>query len=456
MKKKLAAIIYFIGFSISTASAGPLSISTANPRYFTDGKKIILLTGSHTWNNLVDMSPIQKQLNYSSYLEFLEKNNHNFFRLWAWELTTWDTHVFGSKEPNAVIHKINLLPYLRTGPGVALDGELKFDLKKLNPAYFNRLQSRVKAAQDKGIYVSVMLFEGWGLQKLNRHKGWESNPFNPKNNINHTNGERQEVHTLRHPVITEIQKNYVREIVNTVNSFDNVLYEIANESHSGSTAWQYEMINFIHHLESNKPKQHPVGMTAQLGKEKNDAPLFNSPADWISPSEESYKKAPTAATGNKVIISDTDHLFGIGGSADWVYKTFMSGMNPIFMDTYLKNVLTWSGRVDSDKFPPIRKALGDVRAWSEEINLIGMTPQPNLCSSSYCLANIGKEYLVYFPPNKNTVTIKLPKGNYIAQWFDINSRKKSSHEQFDHNTGRKSFKTTSPSLLHITLNNTKE
>jgi len=32
---------------------GPVRLSAANPRYFTDaGGKAILLTGSHTWGNL--------------------------------------------------------------------------------------------------------------------------------------------------------------------------------------------------------------------------------------------------------------------------------------------------------------------------------------------------------------------------------------------------------------------
>jgi len=36
----------------------PLRPHPANPRYFTDGTgRAILLTGSHTWNNLVDMGP---------------------------------------------------------------------------------------------------------------------------------------------------------------------------------------------------------------------------------------------------------------------------------------------------------------------------------------------------------------------------------------------------------------
>ena len=35
---------------------GPLRVHPDNPRYFTDGSgRAVYLTGSHTWNNLVDM-----------------------------------------------------------------------------------------------------------------------------------------------------------------------------------------------------------------------------------------------------------------------------------------------------------------------------------------------------------------------------------------------------------------
>ena len=55
------------------------------------------------------------------------------------------------------------LPFLRTGPGVALDGKPQFDLSQFDPNYFDRLRSRVLQARDRGIYVSVMLFNGWSV-----------------------------------------------------------------------------------------------------------------------------------------------------------------------------------------------------------------------------------------------------------------------------------------------------
>jgi hypothetical protein len=156
-------------------------------------------------------------------------------------------------------------PWKRTGPGTALDGQPKFDLHQFDPAYFDRLRQRVRAAQDRGIYVGIMLFEGWGLQHL--PEAWKSHPFHPSNNIQGLDGDAGGdgrgllTHTLKLPAVTRLQEAYVRQVIDTVNDLDNVLYEIINESGAYSIEWQYHLIRFIKAYQQDKPQQHPVGMT---------------------------------------------------------------------------------------------------------------------------------------------------------------------------------------------------
>ena len=78
-------------------AAGPLIVSSTNPRYFTpasgpDAGRAVYLTGSHIWNNLHDgMGPgpsgsVQDEpLDFGAYLRFLTERGHNFIRLWRWE-----------------------------------------------------------------------------------------------------------------------------------------------------------------------------------------------------------------------------------------------------------------------------------------------------------------------------------------------------------------------------------
>ncbi|MBE9512376.1 MAG: hypothetical protein IMY71_16000 [Bacteroidetes bacterium] len=440
---------------------GPLRVSKENPRYFTnDGGKAVYLTGSHTWNNLVDMSPADppEKFDFVHYLQWMKKYNHNFIRLWAWDLLNWDTR--GNREDEAKIHKVVPHPWARTGPGNALDGNPKFDLHQFDPAYFDRLKQRVKLAADTGIYVSIMLFEGWGLQYS--PDAFENHPFHPANNINGINGDSNndengvEIHTLGNKEITLIQEEYVKKVIETVNEFDNVLYEISNENHPPSTEWQYYMITFIKNYEKKLAKQHPVGMTFQYEGGENSI-LFHSPADWISPNREGgYRDNPPPSDGSKVIIIDTDHLGGIWGNQAWVWKSFLRGLNPIFMDTYECKVLTGknilTGKFDPGWVEPIRKSMGYTLMFARRMDLIHMIPSPDLASSNYCLANKGKEYLVYLPEGREVV-IDLGDaiGPFQVEWFNPDNGEFKESETIK---GGSKLSLTSPfgatdALLHL-------
>ncbi len=414
----------------STAT-GPLKVHPDNRRYFTDGSgKAIYLTGSHTWSNLVDMGPADPppRFDFAAYLDFLERLGHNFIRLWTWESTTWDTRGNNPQWRKEKPHHAAPQPWARTGQsavgtlGPALDGKPKFDLTKFNPDYFRRLRSRVEAAGKRGIYVSIMLFEGWGLQFS--PGAWESHPFHPDNNVNGIDGDRNgdgkgiEIHALASPKVTARQEAYVRKLVDTVNDLDNVLYEISNENHPPSTRWQYHVVRYVHDYERRKPKQHPVGMTFQYRGGSNRT-LFESPADWISPNHEGgYRDNPPAADGSKVVLSDTDHLWGIGGNQAWVWKSFLRGLNPIFMDPYDGVVL--GARLDP-KWDPVRLNMGHTLRYANRLNLAAATPQNELASTGYCLAGRGKkktEYLVYLPSGgKVTVNLSAAKGRLAVEWF---------------------------------------
>ena len=303
---------------------------------------------------------------------------------------------------------------------------LKFDMERFNPEYFTRLEERVKLARDAGIYVSVMLFEGWGLQFS--PGAFESHPFHPDNNINGINGDANgdgsatEIHTMGDIRINSIQKAYVMHVIDVLNKYDNVLYEISNENHPPSTEWQYDMIRFIKNYEMSLPKQHPVGMTFQYRGGSNKV-LFDSPADWISPYPEGgYRDNPPPADGSKVIITDTDHLWGLGGNPGWIWKSFLRGMNPLFMDPYDCRVL--ANACDEAWLESMRKGQGFTLMIADRTDLISMVPHPELASTSYCLANKGLEYLVYLS-DTSTVTIDLENapGKFTAEWFDTGTGK---------------------------------
>jgi hypothetical protein len=458
----LAGFTAGISAPLAAPAAGPLRVHPDNPRYFTDGTKsptgalrAVYLTGSHTWNNLVDMSRDNDpaHFDFGGYLDFIERHGHNFIRLWAWDSTVWDTRANGDLGKDFV-HKVAPMPWRRTGPGTAIDGGLKFDLMKFEPAYFERLRDRVSAAGRRGIYVSVMLFEGWGLMHGNQGRAapggwaWRSHPFHPDNNINVTADDRspaEHVHRLGNQSVNDLQAAYIRRVVDTVNDLDNVLFEVINEG--GEKSWDWWVVETIRQHEKLKPKQHPIGLTGHGAEKLPD--MLASTAEWTSPGRiDGYAETPPAWSEKKVSLLDTDHIWGVGGNAAWVWKSFLRGHNPIFMDPYDGSVL---GKPGDKQWEPIRRALGESRRIAQRIDLAALRPMPDISSTGFCLANPGTEYLVYQPKVGEGFSVEMKAGKYRFGWLSTKAGADGGSGEVTVPDGTRSFKAPfdGDAVLHL-------
>lgn len=245
-----------------------------------------------------------------------------------------------------------------------------------------------------------------------------------------------------------------------------MLYEVANESSGDnadfvqlpdgssipmpvgdSTQWQYWVIDFVKQYEQQMGyDKHPVGMTMQYpvpDQSKVNDPLFNGPADWISPGFDDHVFTgspedpmpgksrwftnPPANDATKVVITDTDHYAPGMGDALWAWKSFLRGHNPILMDFGIIDVVNpldpSLGIPSYESFEPARYAMGDTLRFAQRMKLIQMEPRGDLTSTGYALANPGKEYLVLKPSETaDPFTVTLDAGTYTAEWFSVDSR----------------------------------
>jgi hypothetical protein len=407
-------------------ATGPLRRCETNPRYFADPSgKAVFLAGSHTWHNfqdnghrLPDSQDPPPRFDYEAYLDLLEKYHHNFVRLWRWEAPKWT-----DAQPPGTIKYCQPHPWKRTGPGTAVDGKPKFDLTAFDPDYFDRLRQRIALARDRGIYVSIMLFEGWELQFTD---AWRYHPFHGPNNVNgiHADpaGRGLLYNQLREDAtgqrVLKLQEAYVSKVIDTVADLDNVLYEVCNEAGASSTPWQYHMIDFIHAYESKKPKRHPVGITFMYPGGTNRI-LIDSPADWISPNpgspDEDYKFRPSARDVGKVVVNDTDHLWGhTGGDSVWVWKSFLRGLNVLFMEELLPSP-TWQDSA--------RVAMGQTRELSERIDLAHVYPVPALAQTGYLLTDRSHCYVAYQDGSQGEFWVDLTgtSGAFSVEWLDTSN-----------------------------------
>jgi hypothetical protein len=384
----------------------PLRVHPTNPRWLADeAGRAVYLTGSHHWDVLVDNGERPGAFDYAGYLDRLVGWGHSCVRMWTHE---------------AWVHELSHSPWERPGPGTAADGRPRYDLERFDAAYFERLRSRVAAAGERGLHVIVMLFNGWSLRDNGDGNPWPRHPFHPDNNRNGIDGDPDDrgdgddVHGLRVPAITRLQRLYVERVVAAVGDLDCVLWEISNESPGGSRDWQRHLLRHLRACEaasgaaSGRPV-HPAGLTSCFpGGDNTD--LLASPADWASPNRHGgWMRTPPPNDGSKVVLLDTDHLWGIGGDAAWVWRAFLNGHQPLYMDP-----------LDADPVrEAARRAMGVARRLADRIDLAAAVPRPELASSGCCLAALvaGSEELVAWSARRRLrLDLRALGGSFAAEW----------------------------------------
>jgi hypothetical protein len=426
----------------------PLKVSK-NPNYFQDASGTpLILCGSQTWNTLQDWGTegVVQPLDFDAFVNFLKSHRHNFTLLWFTELP-----VFGglpSTETNPPDFTVGPFPWMRTGPGLATDGGLRFDLTKFNPAYFDRLRSRVEALNKAAIYVGVYVFTAEFVLRF-RFAG-DGYPFSGPNNINgiddgYRGGPAESgpasVTMTASNAMTDVQDAYVRKLIDTLNDLPNVLWITSEEAPKGSEWWNAHLISLIRAYEEGKRWQHPIGYAVLA--DMKDSTIHNSDADWVAPGAK-LSSERTRGTGNptyKVNINDSDHsYFGMWNDTpqvnrNYAWENFMTGNQILFMDPYLvyyprqnRNLclspVHGIGSTPDARWENFRCNLGYILRYSRQVNLANVTPRSSLSSTKYCLAQtpaIGAEYLVYAPAGGSfTVDLSaMPAARRLAvEWFN--------------------------------------
>jgi len=375
-----------------------LTVSSANPRYFQDaGGNLVYLVG---WYD--NFSP-QSGGDWPATLSAISTYELNCVRLW-------------------VRHHVEKTPNTFTAAGGGT-----FDLTVPNPAYLAALRSACVDLNALGAYATVMFWQGWSLIDNGWGNGFLLCPFKSSLNINGINGdwynadsyglEVDEVygHTATsltgagaaELAIRTVQRGYIRAVIDTLNDLDNIIWEVSNEDRftNPNKIFQEWVANEIRTYEAGKAKQHPVGITATY----NDTAEVNTwlrttSADWIAVTKgEGYDTIPVVNTSGKVVLTDTDHIWGnlTTITYDWVWKTALRGNHPL--------LLAYGTRVQASAMA----ALKHTRQYLNRLTLAYATPS----STGYSLTRPGREYLCY-QPTDGPFTQTMLEGHYVAEWFN--------------------------------------
>jgi hypothetical protein len=255
-------------------SSSPISIHPTNPKYFLfRGRPLALITATEHYGSVVN-----SRFHFERYLQDAADKKQTLTRLFL--LFRELQNQRNPYSPLKVESPDFLAPYLRTGPGRALDGEVKFDLDQWNPAYFARLHHFLTRASELGIVVEVTLFSNTYAKEI-----WALNPLRSENNINRLKSlEWPEYNTLKDPELFKRQAGFVRKVIREINHYDNIYYEICNEPGGGVKdfaapsdvdAWQAAITRVVREEMKSLSQQHLV-----FGSEAfNYTPKFSQGTD---------------------------------------------------------------------------------------------------------------------------------------------------------------------------------
>jgi hypothetical protein len=382
--------------------SAPISISKTHPQYFNDVKgKPVVLVGDYSWDTFSD-----SRFDYKALFDDLHRREINFARVWLWKLYEWN--------PKTGI--LNLCPYQRMGPGLAADGKPKYDLDKFDPDFFSRLKAVCQAAKDRGIYLQLILLDTWMLK---RSELWKLAAQNKQNNINGVNGDPNNTNngmdpekgycSLGNPGAMKYQKAFIYKVAETLNSFDNIFYEIANENYYNEK-WELYLCDYIKAIELKMPKQH---LTI-----RRDFPSHHYVVQSWDPLKV-HRAILEKRHLNQPLIFDTDWVINKNAKevrrAAW--SALASGANFDYMDgdwEILKDTLI------EDKNADLHRQVGFMVHFIKKIKPWEMTPADSLVKQGFAFAMANKESLFAYFPDGGTAMLNLSgmKPHITASWYD--------------------------------------
>lgn len=454
-------------------SAEPIKTHPVNPHYFSyQGKPTVLITSAEHYGAVLN-----KDFDYVAYFDELKAHQLNYTRIYPGAMFEpvgkfMPGNTLGPK-PNSLI-----VPWARSDrPGYRLGGN-RFDLDRWNPAYFQRLKDFLHQAAERGIIVEICFFNSQYADT------WPLSPLYYENNIQSVGHcDWRGAQTLKHADLVQREDDYVRQLTQEVNSFDNVILEICDEpGHIGTGfalagPWVSHLIDVVGDTERGLPKKHLLGQEV-------DGPL-GGPVDFagdpritlivaqyiwgedqgemggmkglnfkyrdnkpIELNETAYY--PLWYKGDKIADSRVEAWeFIVGGGAGFnQLNGLFTAENP-------------SGQSpDNDR---LLRALESLKQFIHSFDFIKMAPDTNfvvggVTKPAYyrALSEPGKQYALYIHHSSEKVggaytvvpgryredlEIDLPAGHYRADWVDAATGSAVSSVELKHEGGHCTLRT---------------
>jgi hypothetical protein len=454
--RKLAMILACAPLAALSTAGGPaLKLHPDNPHYFLyHGRPTVLITSGEHYGAVVN-----EDFNYVKYLDTLAADKLNLTRVFSGAYVE-PTGAFNiAQNTLAPLPGRYRAPWPRSDTDGYAGGGKKFDLRRWDEAYFARLRGFVAKAEKKGVIVEMNLF-----CPMYDESQWKVSPMNSANNVNDLgNVGRTNVYTLKNSGgLLAVQEELVRKIVQELQSYDNVYYEICNEPYfAGVTMeWQHRIADVI--VEAQQGHKSPKLISQNIA---NHQGKVANPHAAVSIFNFHYARPPLAVEQNyglNKVIGDNET--GFDGSSDKTYRR--EAWDFILAGGALYNNLDYSFTVGHEdgtfKYPTtqpgggtptLRQQLRYLAEFMSALPFVRMKPDNSILSdvkpngmSARALVEAGKLYALYFRPTGTnqpagavSFSLQLPAGNYRAEWINPVDGKTLNQETFSHKSGARTI-----------------
>jgi hypothetical protein len=457
------------------ASAAPISLNPENPHYYLfHGKPAILITSAEHYGGVVN-----GEFDYITYFDALKAYGMNYTRIYPGFLFEpmgkfMKGNTLGAKPSHLI------LPWARSNkPGYPLGGNL-FDLDKWNPEFFRRLKDFVANAAERGIVVEICFY--------NAQYGdtWPMSPLYAENNVQGEGRcDYEDAQTLKHADLVRREDDYVRKITQEVNEYDNVILEICDEPYLTGTpidlagAWITHNVGVIQETESSLPNKHLIA-------QQIEGPM-GGPCDFTAHPDVSVIVTQYAWEGshqqmgglmaldyeynkNKPIdFNETDYYptwyLGdrIADSRVEAWEFITGGGGSFNQLNGLYTVRDPGGKTTGENEQLLR-ALASLRDFMYSFDFVKMHPDKSFVQGGVPLGTFargmsepGRQYAYYHHHStfgRNTASyqvtpghyredlvLRLPAGNYQADWVDAATGSVVHSEIFTHAGGNRTVQT---------------
>ena len=336
-----------------------------------------------------------------------------------------------------------------------------YDIEQWNEAYWDKLRFFLDETLKRGIIVQLTLWDWFDLSGENVYGRFAVHPLNPENNINWKTGTITNAWDYyggslsgNNEAVLNYQHRYIDRLISITAGYGHIIYNIGNESGLG-LEWDNYWALYI--KDAARKHGRDIQVTTMLFAPANSVRRVMAYRDIFSFADVSQNNQDALGPVGKkhwenllfwrkmIALSDegpmpvnNEKVYGQG-----VGLNTAAGTEKEAVERFWRNVF---GGAASTRFH--RPALRDGGAWGwgigiseraqqtlravnmflEEFDIFNAEPYEAFQTvgnsvDSYCLADMGKAYAVFFPGGRATVHLDpwVHMNRVSVKWLDISS-----------------------------------